>query len=139
MWLRKKEIAEKLDKTTRAIDYMIKEGKLETNGKKYGKLRIRYDAPDGDPDNVDSGESLEEAKVRKMIAEANLAELKHPREVERIKKEFGRQVVYDVLEAMKPLNDALRGLRLAPEQNKKINDCWEESVNRLKKQLGAYE
>ena len=135
MWLKKADIAEKLGKTPRQIDHLVKKGDITSNGKKYGKVRFWYEGDDIDPDQIDSGETLEEAKKRKIIAEANLAELKHPREIERIQREFAADVILDVIEAMSGLNNVYRNMGLTSEQNEQIREHWQQSMKKLESKL----
>ena len=83
--------------------------------------------------NPDEAESMEEAKKRKLIADANLSELKTENKRNELKREGAMEVIDAIIEILSVLPTAYTRLNLTNSQNDVLNKSYEEGINGIEK------
>ena len=83
--------------------------------------------------NPDEVESMEEAKKRKLIADANLSELKTENKRNELKREGAMEVIDAIIDILSVLPATYAKLNLTNEQNDILNKSYEEAINGIEK------
>lgn len=84
-------------------------------------------------------ESIEEAKRRKLIAEANILELKEDRTIQSIKSEHRHEIMGIIIECLGELGRALKNIAKNNDDIEKINNAINDSISNVADSLSDYE
>jgi hypothetical protein len=121
MWITVAEAAARMGINARRINYLIDKGKIEHNNQKGVHKRIKWTGAKDDDNEV---ETLEEAKCRKMIADANLAELKNIKEKKRQFDEWSELFMAQFATSFGQLKNLVAEIQMKPKQAKEINGVF---------------
>ena len=116
------EAAKRLRVNDRRVRYLLELGELQDNGKTGKARRVKWQL---DGEGEESGESLEAAKRRKMVADADLAEIKGEARANELRREGALQYLDRVMEVLAVLPQAYAAAKLNSEQSAAIREAYE--------------
>lgn len=126
------EAARRMGKSTRTVRYMLENNRLSDNGKVGKGRRVKWE-----DDRREKKETLDDAKRRKIIAEANLAEQKHMAEQKRLFDEWTNSYFTAFAKAFAPFKNKIIELRLDGEKTRELNRIYQECMNDLTSELSS--
>lgn len=128
--MKQAQLAQKLGISERKLRMMGGQELASHGWQKVGKGKGTFyrRTCDTDPEDVEDRESHEEAKRRKMIADANLSEMKGETRADELRREGALLYLDRVLEVLSVLPQAYAEARLSPTQSAAIREAYEKAV-----------
>jgi hypothetical protein len=128
--MKQAQLAKKLGVSDRKLRYMKSDELAACGWQKVGRGKGTFyrRISGGEDGGEDEKESMEEAKRRKLIADADIAEMKSFRRIDEIKREGLDDFMDRVMTVLRALPVAYAKARLSPEQSAIINSAYEQAI-----------
>jgi hypothetical protein len=127
------EAAARMGVNSRRIHYLLDHGKMEDNGCRGTKRRVKYETDAAE--SKTAKESHDEARRRKTVAEANLIEQKSLEFQQRLFDKWSNEFFAVFSHAFGPFKTAVVDLRLDTDKTKKLNELFNLCMTNLHTEL----
>lgn len=127
-WLTLEALRDETGWTDDKINGLVRRGKMKKQTRNKKTTFYFEELPEGE-------ESLEEAKRRKMVADANLAELKEPAMRRQLFMEWSQLFLEAYSDSFAEYNNLVAKMRLDKDCTKKLNEVFSLCLAKLSDRL----
>ncbi len=126
--MRQDILAKKLGVSIRSLQSFSKAQLASCGWQKIGHGKGTFYRKTSHEESEEERESAEEAKRRKLIADANISEMKAASRIESIKREGVEEFLGAIMDILRRLPAVYSSAKLSPNQNAIINAGLDETI-----------